>query len=61
MDFAIGDVVVLRGGGPFMTVTKLAPDTVTCQWWCHPEEVFKEATFLRKIIAVRFPAPGAGE
>jgi len=54
-DFEIGDVVVLRSGGPKMTVHGLVSDgDVVCQWFesneVHEENFPKEA--LKKVEQV---------
>jgi uncharacterized protein YodC (DUF2158 family) len=46
MDFEPGDIVVLRSGGPDMTVTAVDPEagTVEC-WWANAELVTDSGTF----------------
>jgi uncharacterized protein YodC (DUF2158 family) len=31
--FKVGDVVILRSGGPAMTVTKVTSDAIVCEWF----------------------------
>jgi uncharacterized protein YodC (DUF2158 family) len=33
MDFAVGDVVRLKSGGPKMTVEEVSPGGVNCSWF----------------------------
>ena len=32
-DFKVGDVVMLKSGGPVMTVKEVSPDDIFCTWF----------------------------
>ena len=38
-----GDVVMLRSGGPALTVTGIDGETVRCLWYADEAEVFRTA------------------
>jgi uncharacterized protein YodC (DUF2158 family) len=42
MSFQPGDVVSLKSGGPFMTVSAVADDGVECVWLGEEGELFRE-------------------
>ncbi|MDQ2079671.1 DUF2158 domain-containing protein [Xanthobacteraceae bacterium Astr-EGSB] len=43
MAFEPGDVVMLKSGGPSMTVVSAAEDEITCLWFGDEGELFREA------------------
>jgi uncharacterized protein YodC (DUF2158 family) len=43
MAFEPGDVVMLKSGGPSMTVASVAEDEITCLWFGEEGELFREA------------------
>jgi uncharacterized protein YodC (DUF2158 family) len=43
MAFEPGDVVMLKSGGPSMTVVSAAEDEITCLWFGEEGELFREA------------------
>ncbi len=43
MSFEIGDVVVLKSGGPTLTVKETGSEGVTCLWYADDEEEFRTA------------------
>jgi uncharacterized protein YodC (DUF2158 family) len=43
MAFEPGDVVMLKSGGPSMTVVSTAEDEITCLWFGDEGELFREA------------------
>lgn len=48
--FQIGDLVVLKSGGPVMSVNSVGADTATCKWFAgkkHETGVFNVATLRR--------------
>jgi uncharacterized protein YodC (DUF2158 family) len=42
--FEPGDVVMLRSGGPAMTVIEVAENIVTCLWYADGEEVLRTSS-----------------
>ncbi|NQY14259.1 MAG: DUF2158 domain-containing protein [Henriciella sp.] len=58
MDFKVGDVVVLRSGGPKMTIAAVKADRAICIWFNRREDSHEEKTaeFLTptlKLLTVR--------
>lgn len=56
MNFAIGDVVQLKSGGPLMTVDQSAEGQILCSWFVgaeHKKGKFAAATLERYVE----PAP----
>jgi uncharacterized protein YodC (DUF2158 family) len=59
MEFAIGDVVQLKSGGPRMTVEEIVDRCVTCSWFDKEQKKgqFNPATLTRasdlKSVVVR--------
>lgn len=49
MDFAVGDVVRLKSGGPKMAVEEISPDGVSCSWFEKERRTgrFNPATLVR--------------
>jgi len=43
MAFEPGDVVMLKSGGPSMTVVSAAEDDITCLWFGDEGDLFREA------------------
>ena len=43
MAFEPGDVVMLKSGGPSMTVVSAAEDEITCLWFGDEGDLFREA------------------
>lgn len=41
MGFSIGDVVMLKSGGPALTVSEIAEAGITCVWYADAEENFR--------------------
>jgi len=54
MDFAVGDVVVLKSGGPRMTIAALEDDEAVCVW------VEKNRTFRERFELVILKKYAAG-
>lgn len=42
MTFQPGDVVALKSGGPFMTVSGISDDGIECMWLGEEGELFRE-------------------
>jgi uncharacterized protein YodC (DUF2158 family) len=40
-EFKVGDVVVLKSGGPKMTVYEVDGNLVSCQYWSEPAKRFE--------------------
>jgi uncharacterized protein YodC (DUF2158 family) len=52
-----GDVVMVRSGGPTMTVTAIIADLASCIWFAEDEEVFRfEELPTVALIPVDFDA-----
>lgn len=50
-----GDVVILRSGGPTMTVTSILADLASCVWFAEDEEAFRfEELPTVALVAVGF-------
>lgn len=49
--FKAGDQVMLRSGGPYMTVDRITNEQVSCVWF-HDQEL-KMATFGRDLLRSR--------
>jgi uncharacterized protein YodC (DUF2158 family) len=45
MNFNVGDVVMVKSGGPKMTVDQVARDEVRCVWFDERAGDFKRAVF----------------
>jgi uncharacterized protein YodC (DUF2158 family) len=45
----VGDIVVLRSGGPRMTVVGEEPETVQCVWF-NSDNGLEKATFLASVV-----------
>ncbi|MDJ1159323.1 DUF2158 domain-containing protein [Chelatococcus sp. SYSU_G07232] len=43
MSFEIGDVVMLKSGGPTLTVAEIAIGGVSCVWYAEDEDNFRTA------------------
>jgi len=59
MDFKVGDVVVLKSGGPKMTIEKIEPsnsnnaESVKCVWFNHlqdGDEQLKDGKFISETL-----------
>ena len=44
MDFKVGDVVVLKSGGPKMTIAALKQDRAFCIWFNQRDQYHEEKT-----------------
>ena len=44
MDFKVGDVVVLKSGGPKMTIAAVKADRAICIWFNRREDSHEERT-----------------
>lgn len=49
MEFKVGDVVILKSGGPSMTVNSVDISGVFCVWFDSKGET-KSATFLAEML-----------
>jgi uncharacterized protein YodC (DUF2158 family) len=49
MSFLIGDTVVLKGGGPTMTVGQVSEPWITCQWFDKDLHLQRDV-FLRTTL-----------
>ncbi|WP_454884769.1 YodC family protein [Sphingomonas oryzagri] len=49
--FKAGDQVMLRSGGPYMTVERVNGDTILCVWF-HEQEL-KHASFGAALLCLR--------
>jgi uncharacterized protein YodC (DUF2158 family) len=60
--FELGDLVVLKSGGPTMTAARIGslydPNEVSCVWFVGPRKYEGEfpRNALRKFVAMRRPA-----
>jgi len=57
--FKLGDVVALKSGGPFMTVTDITANTgIVCVWFCEHTGQYNKQEFnvlsLRTVGALEF-------
>lgn len=43
-DFKVGDIVILKSGGPKMTISKIVSDEIDCQWF-HNKIELRHGTF----------------
>ena len=54
MSFKIGDEVLLKSGGPVMTVIDLnwnkQPGKVKCQWWSSKDDIYKTGIFAEEVL-----------
>lgn len=41
MTFSIGDVVMLKSGGPALTITEVSPEGITVVWYADSEDNFR--------------------
>lgn len=55
MDFEIGDTVVLKSGGPLMTVTDIDGEMVSCTWFEKKQDKAYEGTFKSSILVKEEP------
>ena len=49
-NFKEGDVVVLKSGGPPMTVKSIQGNRVICVWWDEKTNDFKEREFEEYLL-----------
>ncbi|MBV5263392.1 DUF2158 domain-containing protein [Pinisolibacter aquiterrae] len=50
-----GDVVVLKSGGPMLTVASILGDLASCVWFCEEEQAYRfEDLPAAVLIAVAF-------
>lgn len=50
MDFKPGDVVILKSGGPLMTVVGKKSDGIHCCWFSEKDDNFKQFTFPAEML-----------
>ncbi|GGC92166.1 YodC family protein [Chelatococcus reniformis] len=53
MSFQVGDVVMLKSGGPALTVAEVAEAGVTCVWYADSDDNFR-STVLAAACLVAF-------
>jgi uncharacterized protein YodC (DUF2158 family) len=44
MDFEPGQLVMLKSGGPPVTIVSIDGDSVRCMWFAHADDRLQEAT-----------------
>ena len=48
--FNVGDIMILKSGGPVMTVFSVGEESTACKYWNFAKSVFIEDTFLNEVI-----------
>lgn len=61
MPLKVGDVVVLKSGGPKMTVAAVKQERVFCTWFNQRDQYHEERTceFLVETLSVLRPKPSS--
>lgn len=61
MSFKVGDEVLLKSGGPVMTVVGLnwnkQPGRIKCQWWSSKEDIYKIGFFTEEVLTPSLGTP----
>ena len=50
MNFTIGDVVMLKSGGPMMTVKSIEGEELLCVFFAEETEQFREERFAHPLL-----------
>lgn len=48
--FKVGDTVILKSGGPVMTIYHCSDTVADCRYWNYATDVFENKKFLLSIL-----------